>query len=117
MVLMLLIGMCLYFIPSIIGFSRGSAYAWVIFALNLVGGWTGFFWIAALVWSLWPKGHSAASLDVNLNHRGSIDLSSMAQPQAKRSTLEELEALAHLRTIGAITLEEFEFEKGRLLRG
>lgn len=130
-VLVLLIGICLYFIPSIIGFVRGSPYAWVIFVLNLLGGWTVVAWFAALIWALWPKGRSAASFDVNLNHRGSIDVGPagyqgygalpyeprVALPNPGHSKLDELERLAHLRTIGAISLDEFEQQKAQVLRG
>lgn len=116
-----------YFIPTIIAVARGSAYSGVIFALNLFGGWTLVCWIAAFIWSLWPKGRSAASIDINLRHSGAVDLGfdrpqiypapsqQLALPNRERSTIDELERLAHLRTVGAISLEEFQSQKMRLL--
>ncbi len=47
-----------YFLPSIIATVRGHVYAGPIFALNLLGGWTGLAWCVALVWSLWPEKRS-----------------------------------------------------------
>ena len=44
--------LALYFVPSIIGFTRSHHNKWAIFALNLLLGWTGLGWIGALVWSL-----------------------------------------------------------------
>ncbi|MDX2336508.1 superinfection immunity protein [Brevundimonas vesicularis] len=125
--LVIVLALAVYFIPTIIAVARGSAYAGVIFALNLFGGWTLIFWIAAFIWSLWPKGHSATSFDVNMRHSGAVDLGFGHQPaypipdkhlrlpNPQRSTIDELERLAHLRTIGAISLEEFQAQKIVLL--
>jgi hypothetical protein len=51
----------LYFLPTVIAMMRGHAYKWVIFALNLAGGWTGLLWIAALVWAVFP--HNRTVID------------------------------------------------------
>lgn len=128
-VLVLVLALAIYFLPTIIAVARGSAYAGVIFALNLFGGWTLVCWIAAFIWSLWPRGHSAASIDVNMRHSGAVDLGFGHQPvhtaparhlelpNPQRSTIDELERLAHLRTIGAISFEEFQAQKLVLLAG
>jgi hypothetical protein len=42
----------LYFIPSIVAFSRNHHNAAGIFLLNLFLGWTVIGWIAALIWSV-----------------------------------------------------------------
>jgi hypothetical protein len=39
-----------YLLPSIIGLRKRNALA--IFLLNLLTGWTGIGWIAALIWSV-----------------------------------------------------------------
>ena len=44
--------LALCFLPSIIAMNRGKKNWVAIFALNLLCGWTGIGWIAALVWSL-----------------------------------------------------------------
>jgi hypothetical protein len=41
-----------YFLPSVVAFQRHHRNQWVIFALNLLFGWTFVGWIGTLVWSL-----------------------------------------------------------------
>lgn len=50
--LVLFILLALYFLPSVIAFSRDHHDKFGIFALDLLLGWTVLGWIAALVWSL-----------------------------------------------------------------
>ena len=47
-----LVLLALYFVPSIIAFTRHHHNKWAIFVLNLLLGWTGLGWIGGLVWSL-----------------------------------------------------------------
>ena len=42
----------LYFIPSFVAHTRNHRQFNAIFLLNLLLGWTVFFWIAALIWSV-----------------------------------------------------------------
>jgi hypothetical protein len=60
-ILLFLSIIALYFLPTIIAVKRGHEYRWVIFALNLAGGWTGVLWIAALVWAVFP--HNRTVID------------------------------------------------------
>ncbi|MGC9611218.1 MAG: superinfection immunity protein [Minisyncoccia bacterium] len=46
----------LYFLPTIIAFSRGKRNKGAILALNLFLGWTFVGWIISLVWSLTHDG-------------------------------------------------------------
>ena len=46
-----MIGMVIYFIPSIIAFRRDAASRWVIFLVNVFFGWTLLIWIIILIWS------------------------------------------------------------------
>jgi len=41
-----------YFLPSIVAYSRGHYNATSIAMTNLLLGWTGIGWIVALVWSV-----------------------------------------------------------------
>ena len=45
-------GFVLYFLPSIIAFSRSKRDAVSILVLNLLLGWTAIGWVVALVWAL-----------------------------------------------------------------
>ena len=44
MELVLVVSVIMYFAPSIIGFMRGHASKWAIFAMNLFLGWSVLFW-------------------------------------------------------------------------
>jgi hypothetical protein len=50
MALLILIGLAIYFLPSMIGAHKRNAVA--IFALNLFLGWTLVGWVLSLVWAL-----------------------------------------------------------------
>jgi hypothetical protein len=45
------LGMVCYFVPSLIAYLRGHRSMVVIFALNLLLGWTVVGWIGVLIWS------------------------------------------------------------------
>lgn len=49
---LIVVGLALYFAPSAIASGRGHPNAAAIFALNLFLGWTLLGWVAALVWGL-----------------------------------------------------------------
>lgn len=53
------------FLPTIIAFNRGHHYRWIICAINVVFGATGIGYLAALVWSLWPKNTAVADVIIN----------------------------------------------------
>jgi len=46
-----ILGLLLYFAPTIIAGSRDAKHGVAIFALNLLLGWTFVGWAAALVWA------------------------------------------------------------------
>ncbi len=50
--LIFLIGLAIYFIPTIIALSRNHRNRLGIFLLNLLAGWTFLGWVGALVWSV-----------------------------------------------------------------
>ena len=54
-ILLIVIGLPIYFIPTIIAFNRKHAYKGVVFALNLFGGFTGVLWLVALIWAVYPS--------------------------------------------------------------
>ena len=49
---LLLIIVCIYFVPSIIATSRDHRNVWGVFVLNLTLGWTWIGWVAALIWAI-----------------------------------------------------------------
>jgi uncharacterized membrane protein HdeD (DUF308 family) len=50
--LLLLVGIVLYFAPALTAVYREHRNTTAIFALNLLAGWTFVGWVIALVWSL-----------------------------------------------------------------
>ena len=48
----LVVGLFLYFLPTIIAMNRRHRERTAIFFLNLLLGWSFLGWVAALVWSL-----------------------------------------------------------------
>lgn len=68
--LYIIIGFGVYFIPSIIGFSRGHKSKWGIFILNLFLGWSILGWIVSLVWSFSSAKESAVIIN---NHNNQVD--------------------------------------------
>lgn len=50
--LLTLIALAAYLIPAAVALSRGHRQTTPIVVLNIVFGWTGLGWIAALVWGL-----------------------------------------------------------------
>ena len=43
-----------YFIPAVIAFLNRHPHMFAVFLLNLLLGWTGFGWAAALAWAVVP---------------------------------------------------------------
>lgn len=60
----------LSWLPVIIAFKRKHKSKWGIFALNFTLGWTGIFWIIALVWSLSNKGDNVTIINNVTNGNG-----------------------------------------------
>ena len=59
----------IYFLPATIAAVRGHKSAWGIFALNLLLGWTGLFWLWALIWSMSNSGQSVTQTVVVNNNQ------------------------------------------------
>lgn len=93
--MLLFIGVILYFLPTINAKSRKHPSRGGIFALNLFLGWTFLGWVAAVIWS-------ASSLT--------------SSPEKSNGKASELEKLADLKERGHISEAEFEKEKSRILK-
>lgn len=46
------IGSSVYLLPSFIAGMRNSSHYTTILLINLFGGWTGFGWLAVLIWAI-----------------------------------------------------------------
>lgn len=45
------VGLAIYFIPTIVAFNRGVYPRIAIFFLNLIFGWTFIVWLVLLIWA------------------------------------------------------------------
>ena len=54
-VVILILGVCFYFLPTIIASIRHSEHGSGIFWVNFLFGWTVLGWIAALMWAVTEK--------------------------------------------------------------
>jgi len=52
MIILSILTLVLYFVPSIIAYERKHHSFLLILLVNVALGWSGIFWIVALVWSL-----------------------------------------------------------------
>lgn len=51
-ILIVLVLALVYFLPSVVAYSRAHKNKVAIFFLNLLAGWTFIGWVAAFVWSV-----------------------------------------------------------------
>ena len=100
-VLLLIVGLVIYFLPSIIAYKGNHANKGIILLLNFLLGWTFLGWAGTLVWSL-------------------VDREGQGTQKAFRNVggnkYEDLARLQKLKDSGTITEVEFEIEKQKLLR-
>ncbi|MFN8259104.1 MAG: superinfection immunity protein [Bacteroidales bacterium] len=54
-ILLGLIGLFIYFLPTFIASGRNSAATFLIFLINLFGGWTIALWIFVFIWAFMDK--------------------------------------------------------------
>ncbi|WBV59811.1 superinfection immunity protein [Chryseobacterium camelliae] len=92
--IVLLIILPLYFIPTFIAYSKKKSNAGAIFALNFFLGWALIGWVAALIWALSNK---------------------ETNQQNYNSNIDQLTKLNELHEKGVITDEEFTSQKNKLL--
>jgi hypothetical protein len=91
----------IYFLPSIVGIARKHPQIAGIMLLDLLGGWSGIGWIAALIWScITPQPASVTVAPV---------------PPAPAQPLDQLKNLGDLLDRGLLTKEEFESQKQKIL--
>lgn len=112
----------IYFIPTIIAFSRNHSNKGGIFLVNLLLGWTFIGWLASLIWSLSSTGKQTVIVNnySNVNHNKTqptpvANTTTSAKQEDYDSRLEQLQKLKHLFDSGILTEEEFTLEKSKVL--
>jgi hypothetical protein len=95
----------LYFLPTIIANQRKARSRFLIFALNLLLGWTLIGWIVALVWAM-----------ESYSKYEEIDAVNPVPKPVPPDHITLLERLARLREIGALDEDEFVEEKRKVIK-
>jgi len=54
-ILLGVIALCIYFLPTIIASGKNSTATFLIFLINLFGGWTIALWIFIFIWAYCEK--------------------------------------------------------------
>ncbi len=103
-VIMLIVGVAVYFIPSIIALLRMKKNLFAIIALNFFLGWSLIGWVVSLVWSL-SSDSKPQKIIVN-----------QQTPKNKEDGIDKLTKLKKLLDEEVITKEEFEQQKTNILR-
>lgn len=94
-----IVGIILYFIPTLIAEDKKHRNIGAIGVLNLFVGWTFIGWVICLVWAV--TNQESANEAYNAKDSNKYD---------------DIEKLIKLKEAGAITQEEFEIEKAKLLK-
>ena len=104
-----------YAAPTIIAFRREHPNRWVIGAVNLIGGMTGFGWVMTLIWSL-----RAGHISPTGNNGGESGLNVFAndpvQAVITRDKPAQLAELQSLLASGSVTADEFAQLKAEILQ-
>lgn len=90
----------IYILPMMIAFHRHHENYTSIFLINVLLGWTVIAWVVCLVWAFISK-------PVPVRR---------PQENSGPSRYEELERISALKSSGALTAEEFDREKSRILK-
>ncbi len=106
--------MMAYCLPTIVAFRRQHPNRFVIAAVNLVGGMTGFLWVMTLIWAFQrvhvsEAGSNGGESGVNLVANDPV---LVAIGRDKPAQLSELKALLDA---GEITAEQYEKLKAEIL--
>ena len=102
-IVVVILGIALYFLPAIIAYNRKHTNRGIILLLDFLLGWTFLGWAGCLVW---------AFLDTDKG----ITVSTTNNVVSNTNKYEDLEKLMKLKESGVLTEVEFEIEKAKLLK-
>lgn len=120
--LLVTIALFIYLIPTVVAFRRRHPNRWIIGALNLTLGGTGIVWLGCLVWACGAVHKSAdaggsdggeSGLNVFANDVQKVEL--VDRPIAATDEVTRLERLKQLLDAQAITKDEFNLLKAKVL--
>ena len=116
LLLILLIVVPFYFLPTIIALNRRNLNMKAIIVLNFLSGWTIVGWIITFVWSCAPKNGRLIPLALSNNPYTDNEEKIEFPGQSLHHKLDSLRRLKDLLDSGALSEEEYENEKAKLLK-
>lgn len=102
---LVILSLLLYFIPSIVASKREHPNRGAIYMLNILAGWTFIGWVGALVWAMTGSQQSA---QIAYQH-------SPATSEPNLSIAEKIKEFKDLLDSGAITQDEFDALKAKAI--
>jgi len=105
-----LVAAFIFFLPSLIAFSRESRHRFVILIGNLAVGWTGIGWLVVLAVAVWPR---KDALPVQLVDSPSKNGGGSGNPVS--DPIARLADLAELKKAGVLSEAEFDRKKQEIL--
>jgi hypothetical protein len=103
-----------YFLPTIIAVSRKKKGTATIIILNLFLGWTVVGWVFAFIWAC-STGNHTPMIVLNNNQHNHNEEKIEFPGQSLHNKLDSLRRLKDLLDSGALSQEEYEREKEKLL--
>lgn len=110
----------IYFAPTMTASHRWHKNTGPIMLINLFLGWTLIGWLVALVWSMTDNTDDAGRIAAERKKKGLPSEAAVAPPSAvahpaAASFVNELKTLSDLRGSGALSDDEFERAKAKLI--
>ncbi|QEL12806.1 superinfection immunity protein [Kushneria phosphatilytica] len=99
----------IYFIPTIVASRKDHKNSGAIAVLNLLTGWTFIGWVVALVWASTDSGTPTTTPS------WLQEANQASNAESAPDKYSQVERLARLRDNNAITEEQFEQERNKLL--
>ena len=123
LIVLVVLGIIIYFVPSIVAKNKKNLGA--ILCLNIFLGWTVLGWVGALVWACASpeekRNEEPQNYSTKEHSTPAVSTPQPVQqtPQPQHEALgvaDELLKLAKLKEAGALTDEEFNAQKAKLLK-
>lgn len=115
-VILIILAVFLYFLPSYIGFKRNNPFKWIVFIVNLLFGWTFIVWVVLLIYTAFPN--KKTILDPIIDPSGSMSAKEYGNRfndlKTHSNKINTIKELYQLKESGAISEQEFNIYRNKL---